>query len=171
MKYKLFLLVVLLVFTGHLTAGSEFTGIFTVINPSATTIAFGNQSGTAYIWGNNPLNSWSNPALLAYNNGLSWGWSRDPWFEKVVSGLYINSSYLSFANQDYGILIPILNASGKFGTTCDYGDQEAYDAEGHLIGTLHSYETCSRFAVAKKLFHLNLLHNSGNSDSFTFSGG
>jgi len=171
MKYKLFLLVILLVLTGHLTAGSEFTGIFTMINPSATSTAFGNQSGTAYIWGNNPLNSWSNPALLAYNSGLSWGWSRDPWFEDIIHGMYLNSSYLSYANSNFGILLPMINASGKLGTTCDYGDQEAYDAEGHLIGTFHSYETCSRLAVAKKLFHLNLLHNSGNSDSFTFSGG
>jgi len=171
MKYRLLLLIILLVSAGYLTAGSHFTGVFTEINPSATTIAFGNQAGTAYIWGNNPLNSWSNPALLAYNNGLSWGWSRDPWFEKVVSGLYINSSYISFANQDYGILIPMINASGKFGTTCDYGDQKVYDSWGHLLGTYNSYETCSRFAIAKKLFHLNLLHNTGNSDSFTLSGG
>jgi len=138
MKYRLLLLIILLVSAGYLTAGSQFTGVFTEINPSATTIAFGNQAGTAYIWGNNPLNSWSNPALLAYNNGLSWGWSRDPWFEKVVSGLYINSSYISFANQDYGILIPMINASGKFGTTCDYGDQKVYDSWGHLLGTYNS---------------------------------
>jgi hypothetical protein len=171
MKYKLFLLVILLVFTGHLTAGSEFTGIFTVINPSATTIAFGNQAGTAYIWGNNPLNSWSNPALLAYNDGLSWGWSRDPWFEGIIHGMYLNSSYLSYANSNFGILIPMINANGKFGTTMDYGDQEAYDAEGHFIGTFHSYETCSRFAVAKKLFHLNLLRKSGNNDLLSIAAG
>lgn len=171
MKYIIFLLVILFVLTANLNAGSEFTGIFTLINPSATTIAFGNQSGTAYIWGNNPLNSWSNPALLAYNNGLSLGWSHDPWFEDVIKGIYINSSYLSYANQNFGVLIPMINASSKFGTTCDYGEQEVYDAQGHLVGTFNSYETCARFAVAKKLFHLNLFHNTGSSDSFTFSGG
>ena len=170
MKYIL-LFVFLFIFTLHISAGSEFTGVFTLINPSATNVAFGNQSGTAYIWGNNPLNSWSNPALLAYNDGLSWGWSHDPWFEKIISGMYINSSYISYANQNLGFLIPILNASGKFGTTCDYGDQKVYDAEGHLVGTYNSYETCSRFAVAKKLFHLKLIHNNGNSDSFTISAG
>ncbi len=68
---------------------------FTQINPSATNVAFGIQSGTAYIWGNNPLNSWSNPALLAYNQGLSWGWSRDPWFEDVIKGcILILPTYL-----------------------------------------------------------------------------
>ena len=171
MKFKLFLLVIVLVFTGHLTAGSEFTGIFTIINPSATTIAFGNQSGTAYIWGNNPLNSWSNPALLAYNDGLSWGWSHDQWFESVISDMYFNSSYLSYANQNYSILVPMLNASGKLGTTFDYGKQEAYDVHGNLIDTFHSYETCSRLATAKKLFHYNILHDKGNTDSFTLSAG
>ncbi|HHI87453.1 MAG TPA: hypothetical protein ENK03_00735 [Candidatus Cloacimonetes bacterium] len=171
MKYKIFLFVILFVLTGHLIAGSEFTGIFTLINPSATTIAFGNESGTAYIWGNNPLNSWSNPALLAYNDCLSWGWSRDPWFEDIIGGMYVNSSYLSYANQDFGILIPTINASSKFGTTCDYGEQTAYDSNGNLVGTFNSYETCSRFAIAKKLFHYNILRNKGNSDSFTLSAG
>jgi len=172
MKYKLFLLVILLILTAHNDADAEdYVGLFTTFNPSAETIAFGNQSGTAYIWGNNPLNSWSNPALLAYNNGLSWGWSRDPWLEDIVSSIYLNSSYLSYANNDLGILLPIINASAKFGTTIDYGEEEAYNAQGYLVDTFHSYETCSRFAVAKKLFHLNFLHNSGNSDLFTLSGG
>jgi len=172
MKYKLFLLVILLILTAHNDADAEdYVGLFTTFNPSAETIAFGNQSGTAYIWGNNPLNSWSNPALLAYNNGLSWGWSRDPWLEDIVSSIYLNSSYLSYANNDLGILLPIINASAKFGTTIDYGEEKAYDAQGYLVDTFHSYETCSRFAVAKKLFHLNFLHNSGNSDLFTLSGG
>jgi len=144
---------------------------FTQINPSATNVAFGIQSGTAYIWGNNPLNSWSNPALLAYNQGLSWGWSRDPWFEDVIKGMYINSSYLSYVNQDFGILIPMINANGKFGTTIDYGEQEAYDPNGNNFYTFHSHETCSRFAVAKKLFRINILPNSENTDSFTLSAG
>ncbi len=172
MKYKIFLFAILFVLTAHIDADSEdYFGLFTTFNPSAETIAFGNQSGTAYIWGNNPLNSWSNPALLAYNDGLSWGWSHDPWLDGFVDGIYMNSSYVSYANQNFGLLLPMLNASGNLGTTCDYGMQEAYDANGHLVSKFHSYEICSRFAVGKKLFHLNLLHNSGNSDSFTFSGG
>ncbi len=171
MKFKLFLLVIVLVFTGHLTAGSEFTGIFTIINPSATTIAFGNQSGTAYIWGNNPLNSWSNPALLAYTSGLSWGWSRDPWFEDIIHGMYLNSSYLSYANSNFGILIPMINANGKFGTTLDYGEHHGYDPSGNNYYTFYSYETCSRFAIAKKLFHLNLIPKSENADVISISAG
>ncbi len=172
MKYKIFLLVILFVLTAHLNAGTEFTGIFTLINPSATTIAFGNQSGTAYIWGNNPLNSWSNPALLAYNDGLSWGWSHDPWFEKIINGMYINSSYISYANRNLGFLVPMFSASGNLGTTCDYGMQEVYDANGHLISKFHSYEICSRFAVAKKLFYLNFAQtDSPNTNSFILSGG
>ena len=171
MKSKFFILMIFIIYAGHLTAGSEFTGVFTQINPSATNVAFGIQSGTAYIWGNNPLNSWSNPALLAYNQGLSWGWSRDPWFEDVIKGMYINSSYLSYVNQDFGILIPMINANGKFGTTIDYGEQEAYDPNGNNFYTFHSHETCSRFAVAKKLFRINILPNSENTDSFTLSAG
>ncbi len=172
MKYKIFLFAFLFVLTGHLTASSEFTGVFTQINPSATTRAFGNESGTAYIWGNNPLNSWSNPALLAYNDGLSWGWSHDPWFEDVIDGIYINSSYISYANRNIGLLIPMFNASGNLGTTCDYGMQEAYDANGHLVSKFHSYEICSRFAAGKKLLNVNFTPGkSQNSNSFSLSAG
>lgn len=171
MKFRLLLIVILQVSTGFLIAGSEFTGIFTTINPSATAYALGIEFGTAYIWENNPLNSWSNPALLAYNNGMSWGWSRDQWFEDIISDMYFNSSYLSYANQDFGILVPMINTSGKFGTTFDYGKSEIYDSQGYLIGTFHSYETCSRFAIAKKLFHYNILHDTENTDSFSLSTG
>jgi len=173
MKFKIFLLAILLILTAHNDADAEdYVGLFTTFNPSAETIAFGNQSGTAYIWGNNPLNSWSNPALLAYNNGVSWGWSHDPWLDGFVDGIYMNSSYVSYANRNIGLLLPMFNASGNLGTTCDYGMQEAYDANGHLVSKFHSYEICSRFAVGKKLLNVNFAQdNSLNNNSLMVSAG
>jgi len=152
MKYKIFLLVILLILIAYINADAqEHFGLFTTFNPSAETIAFGNESGTAYIWGNNPLNSWSNPALLAYSSGLSWGWSHDPWLEGFVDGIYMNSSYVSYANQNFGLLLPMLNASTDWGTTLDYGETEIYNAEGHLIGHYRSREISTRFGIGCKI--------------------
>jgi hypothetical protein len=62
----------------------EFACMFTLINPSATDVAFGLGSGTANIWNTNPLSVWSNPAKLGYHKNLAFGYSNDSWFENVV---------------------------------------------------------------------------------------
>ncbi|MDP8314602.1 MAG: hypothetical protein RAP70_05950 [Candidatus Celaenobacter antarcticus] len=173
MKYKIFLLVILLILIAYINADAqEHFGLFTTFNPSAETIAFGNESGTAYIWGNNPLNSWSNPALLAYSSGLSWGWSHDPWLEGFVDGIYMNSSYVSYANQNFGLLLPMLNASTDWGTTLDYGETEIYNAEGHLIGHYRSREISTRFGIGCKILKTILKNRLSNlSDKMEISLG
>jgi len=173
MKYKFFLFVILLILTTFSDADTqEHYGLFTTFNPSAETIAFGNESGTSYIWGNNPLNSWSNPALLAYSNGISWGWSHDPWLEGFVDGIYMNSSYVSYANQNFGLLLPMLNASTNWGTTLDYGESEIYDAEGHLIGHYRSREISTRFGIGCKIIKTILKNRFSNlSDKMEISLG
>ncbi|MCK4339022.1 MAG: hypothetical protein KAW87_03420, partial [Candidatus Cloacimonetes bacterium] len=126
---------------------SEFTCIFTMFNPSATNIAFGLESGTANIWDRNPLGVWSNPAKLGYYNGFAYGNTHDSWLEGFIKGIYHDSSYLTFGWNGVGILLPFVNNSGRFGTTLDYGEQEAYDAEGNPFIKFNSYETNSKYAV------------------------
>ncbi len=154
--YRIFLFFILLIFVSiNLSyALSEFTCIFTLINPSATNVAFGLESGTANIWDRNPLGVWSNPAKLGYYKGLAYGYLHDPWFDKVVSGIYQNSSYLTLGWNGIGILLPLINNSSKFGTTMDYGEQIAVDHEGTIIDTFRSYESCSQFAFGINFLEL-----------------
>jgi len=133
-------------------ASSEFTCIFTLINPSATNVAFGLESGTANIWDRNPLGVWSNPAKLGYYKGFSYGYSHDKWFEGVVEDMYHNSSYITFGWNGLGFLLPFKNKYKKYGATMYYGEQEAYDAHGNFLRNFNSYETCSQFAVGLNFF-------------------
>lgn len=135
-------------------ASSEFAGVFTLINPSATNVAFGLESGTANIWDKSPLGVWSNPAKLGYYNGLAYGNSHDPWFDNVIKGIYHDSSYLTFGGNGLGFLLPFKNKYKKYGTTMYYGEQEAYDVEGNLLKKFNSYETCSQFAVGINFLEL-----------------
>ena len=112
---KTIIVLLLLIFISSSSyALSEFTCVFTLINPSATNVAFGLNSGTANIWDRNPLGVWSNPAKLGYYKGFAYGNSHDPWFDNVIKGIYHNSSYLTFGWNGIGILLPLINNSNKF---------------------------------------------------------
>ena len=138
-------------------ASSEFVCVFTLTNPSATNVAFGNESGTANIWDRNPLGVWSNPAKLGYYKGLAYGYLHDKWFDDLNLDIYHNSSYLTFGWNGIGILVPFINNSKKFGTTLDYGEQIVVDPNGYQIYTFKQYETCSQFA-----FGINCLEFADN---------
>ncbi|HHE38844.1 MAG TPA: hypothetical protein ENL20_09770, partial [Candidatus Cloacimonetes bacterium] len=72
---KRFIILILLLISIEMFATYEYACPFTLINPSATDVAFGNYSGCANIWNQNPLDVWSNPAKLGYFTGFSFGYS------------------------------------------------------------------------------------------------
>ncbi|MEA2097366.1 MAG: hypothetical protein U9P73_11850 [Candidatus Cloacimonadota bacterium] len=146
MKKFLFLIIVLLMLTS-LFGISEFACVFTMINPSATDVAFGHASGAANIWNTNPLSVWSNPAKLGYHNGFAFGYSHTPWFRDIFPDMYHRSSYISYGWNGIGILIPAPSARSHWGTFMSYGEQDQLDEFGNLISTFESYDACSKFAV------------------------
>ena len=144
---KKFVLFLICIFAFSTVYGiSEFTCIFTLINPSATDVAFGLKSGTANIWNTSPLSVWSNPAKLGYHNGFAYGYSHDPWFENVFSDMYHQSSYISYGWNGIGILLPAPSAKSRWGTIMSFGELEWTDEFGNVIGTFESYDACSKFA-------------------------
>ena len=133
-------------------ASTEFAGIFTLINPSATNVAFGLESGTANIWDKSPLGVWNNPAKLGYYKGIAYGNSHDAWFDNVIKGIYHDSSYLTFGWNGIGVLLPFVNYSNKLGTTLDYGEVSIVDPYDFTINTFYLYETCGQFAFGINYF-------------------
>ncbi len=146
MKKLIFLIILLLLLTSLLGIG-EFACIFTMINPSATDVAFGLGSGTANIWNTSPLSVWSNPAKLGYHKNFAYGYSDDPWFETLFHDMYHQSSYISYGWNGIGILLPAPSTKSHWGTFMDYGEQTMLDEYGNVIGTFESYDACSKFAV------------------------
>ncbi|MCD4651375.1 MAG: hypothetical protein K8S56_06270 [Candidatus Cloacimonetes bacterium] len=164
MRQKLFFCSVIMFVMFNLMALNEFEVIFITINPSATSVSFGNQSGTADIWNRNPLDVWSNPAKLGYHKGISFGYSNDKWFDDVpgIDDITIKSSYVSYGWNGIGIMVPMMNSFVNFGTTLDYGEQEQTNENGEDLGTFNSFESCSEFAVGINILEFIEYKNKGN---------
>ncbi len=146
MKRFVLVFICIFVFSG-MYGISEFACIFTLINPSATDVAFGLKSGTANIWNTSPLSVWSNPAKLGYHKGFAYGYSHTPWFRDVFPDMYHQSSYISYGWNGIGILLPAPSAKKRWGTVFDCGEREWMDEFGNVLGTFESYDACSKFAV------------------------
>ncbi|MBC8415370.1 MAG: hypothetical protein ISS80_02175 [Candidatus Cloacimonetes bacterium] len=149
MKKFVLALICILMFSG-MHGISESACIFTLINPSATDVALGLDSGTANIWNTSPLSVWSNPAKLGYHTGFAYGYSHDPWLEDspwIDFDMYHQSSYISYGWNGIGILLPAPSAKNRWGTVMNYGEQEQTDEFGNVIGTFESYDACSKFAL------------------------
>lgn len=160
---KNILILFFIFFISKLFCVSQSVCIFTLINPSATDVCFGSDSGAANIWNTSPLSVWSNPAKLGYHKGFAFGYSHDPWFEDVpgIDDTYLRSSYVSFGWNGIGILLPALCSNGKYGTCMDYGKQEIYDANGNYIGSFSAYESDTKFAIGINTLEIisNLIKN------------
>ena len=154
MKRFVLVFICIFVFSG-MYGISEFACIFTLINPSATDVAFGLKSGTANIWNTSLLSVWSNPAKLGYHKGFAYGYSHDPWLEDspwIDFDMYYQSSYISYGWNGIGILLPAPSAKSRWGTVMSYGEQEQTDEFGNVIGTFESYDSCSKFALGINSF-------------------
>ena len=164
---KIIFLIIALLLVAQVFGISEFACIFTMINPSATDVAFGLDSGTANIWNTSPLSVWSNPAKLGYHNGFAYGYSHDPWFDEMPYfdfDMYHQSSYISYGWNGIGILIPAPSAKSRWGTVMSYGEQTQIDSLGNVIGTFESYDACSKFAVG--INTIEFVSNFTNNESF-----
>ena len=154
---KIILISVLLLIISNLFGISGFASLFTLINPSATDVAFGLDSGTANIWNISPLSVWSNPAKLGYHKTFSFGYSHDPCFHDT----YHRSSYISYGWSGIGILLPAYSAIKHFGTVMSFGEWDIFDETGVFIETVEFYYACSKFAVGINTleFISNFIHN------------
>jgi len=138
MKKFLFLIVVLILIT-QVFGISEFACIFTMINPSARSSAFGNNSGAADIWDTSPLGIWSNPAKLSYNENFAIGFTRIPWYKDHFDDYYFISSYICFKWKGIGILLPAFSDKNRWGTVMDYGQLTIHDEDGNNMGSFDNY--------------------------------
>jgi hypothetical protein len=145
---KIIFIGLLLLFVAQAFAISEFACIFTIINPSATGTAFGNNAGASNIWDTSPLGVWSNPAKLGYHKGFAYGYTNTPWFREVFNDIYYKSSYISIGWKGIGLLLPMYSERNQFGTIFNYGEQERVDGEtGEILETFESWDADTKFAL------------------------
>ena len=142
------------VFVLLLTAGGLFGDYpaYDLNNPvSSTQIAMGGEHACgAYIWSRNPMNAWQNPAVLGYQNGFSLGYFMNDGADFCDE----SASAVAFGWNGIGILLPSINASGKFGHTWDYGDFTLWSEEEGRVGKSEVYDTCQQYAIGVNLIEL-----------------
>ncbi len=118
---------------------------------SSTQIAMGYRNAMgSYIWSNNPLNVWQNPAILGYQDGLSIGYYKN-YYDKYFKE---SASMVSLGWRGIGILLPSYNEAEKFGHTLDWGEYRMTNEDGSLKGTGHSYTTTSQYALGVNLMKM-----------------
>lgn len=147
---KQFLLLIMVFACVTLCAISQGSLLFLSFEPSSINRAMGGGvTGVANIWHNNPLTVYTNPAVSAFQEGLSYGYSKDKWGDiPELSDMYYNSSMLTYGYKGMAIMLPGYNASDKFGITFDQGMQELMNSNGDPIGEYHSYDHATTFGFA-----------------------
>jgi hypothetical protein len=125
----------------------EYTMPFLRDQPSTITSAMGNgYNGVADIWHQSPLITWDNPALTCMHEGIALGFAHNGWLTGSFNDdIDLNVSMLTLGYHGLGIGLPFLNASGKLGTTLDYGKQAQTDENGNQIGTFKAYENAQSY--------------------------
>jgi len=144
---KRILLLILMLTSIELFAIPGYACYYLTINPSATDVAFGSQSGGANIWNLNPLDVWSNPAKLGYFKGISFGYSNDQWFDdhNIFDDIYFNSSYITLGWKGLGIMLPMYNKYGKTGSYFDSGEIGPWETNSEYAIGLNPFEIFSTF--------------------------
>ena len=108
------------------------------LDVSPTSAGMGGASGAVF-WGD--PNTWANPALLAYHDGLRWSHMR----EKLVPGLATDVSFTTdrYTAGAHGLALSVAGRS-----KLDYGASEIVDENGNPLGVFRAYETTSLWGIA-----------------------
>lgn len=139
--------------------------LFLSQEPSGINHAYsGNAFGTVNIWHNNPLTAYSNPAVPAFYNGLSWAISKNEWqiWDSDIK-IINNVSMISYAQNGLSIILPAPNSRDQFGITVDYGHQDIIDSSGQLVGRFRATDNAQIYGMAINPFELYRKH-IGNED-------
>ncbi len=129
------------IFTQFAFAGSEATCIFLLIEPGSRPNGLGHSFVSIADGG---FASWWNPGGLAFQDNSELGLMHSNWFGDIIDDMYYE--YLGYSQYFEGIGTVGLNI-----TYMTYGEQEAYDAEGHPLQKFTSYEIAVGGSYGTKL--------------------
>jgi hypothetical protein len=147
MKLALSILFILLI--GSAFAVGEYGCVFLSIEPSNINRAMGDGVGVVNIWHDSPLTSYSNPAIAAFREGVSYGVINDNWLEgSEIDDMYYNCGVMNIAYQGIGLTLPAANRKHDSGIMMDYGTQYQYDDMGDIIGSFNSFDEAPYYGLA-----------------------
>ncbi|MDD4309012.1 MAG: hypothetical protein PHO32_01395 [Candidatus Cloacimonetes bacterium] len=154
---KVFFTLSLLILLGALHAVSNYSLISNGFEPSAVNLAMGGSPiGAVNFWHNDPLNSYSNPAIMSLHSGFSYSTSGYDYLHSVDSNLTDNLKYnAAFCGITYrgiGFLAPYENQQDEFHSTrTDYGVFDIVDEEEFEGSSIHPEDIADIYGVSVNL--------------------
>lgn len=117
----------------------------TFVDPSIVASGMG-RAGVAVFWGDEP-NDWANPALLGMHRGVRFQYGRTQLVPDLAADVHFTSKRFLLGAHGLGVSL----AGKPFGSVgdlrLDYGESEATDPDGNVIGVFSSFEEIHQLAV------------------------
>lgn len=146
---KLIFTILAVIVIGSCFAFSESACVFLGLEPSSINRALGyGNIGVVDIWHNNPLISYSNPAIASLHEGISYGYTHENWLKgSGYSNMYYDCGLINVGYNGIGIILPAPNKGEEYGINLDYGIYEHYDEDGNSYES-HSIESAAVYGLA-----------------------
>jgi hypothetical protein len=122
---------------------------------SATTHAMGGYNTTVgNAWNSDPLMSYTNPALAAFQEGFSYSVIKYKWLPDAFDDWNYHAAFAVIGYKGIALTLPALNQNSNWGIYMDFGEQEQWDSAGNSLGTFHSYDAYKAYGVAINPFEV-----------------
>lgn len=141
------------------------TCLFLVEEPSAVNQALGAYGiGVANPWNDNPSAAYTNPAIAAFHNGVSYGFSKAPWLKDYFTGMNYCTGMITYKYKDITFILPAFDMRKRFGIALDYGMQTITNEAGDDLGKFNMYENAIMVGLAYN--PLESMRSHGKSSPF-----
>jgi len=147
MKYLVLCSMLLFIISLGAISSSAFMSLS--FETSATTHAMGGYNTTVgNAWNSDPLMSYTNPALAAFQEGFSYSVIKYRWLPEDFGDYYYHAAFAVIGYKGIALSLPALNQNSDWGIYMDYGEQEQRDSAGNNLGTSHSYDAYKAYGLA-----------------------
>lgn len=129
--------------------------LFLAIEPSSINLAIGGHDvGNVNIWHNSPLTSYSNPALGAFREGVSYGFTKFAWLKDTDLGMMYHASMLNMGYKGLSITLPSYNLRDQDAIYFDQGLQDVLIPGEDDPVSFRFYDTAGVYGLAVNIFEI-----------------
>lgn len=121
----------------------------TFLDPSIDASGMGRASVSVF-WGDHP-NGWANPALLGYHKGLRFVYGRTQLVPELSDHVFFTTNEIMFGGGGLGARMSGKPIKALGSLRLDYGQSEATDVDGNVVGVFSSYEEIRDLAIGINL--------------------
>lgn len=147
---KLVLTILLVLSIGVSCAVTDYACMFLAINPSNISRALGyGNIGVVDVWHNNPLTSYSNPAIASLHEGISYGYTHENWLEDIgIADMQYDCGLINIGYKGVGIILPAPNKGSNYGINLDYSSYPYIKKQSNTFREFKSMESATVYGLS-----------------------